>query len=565
VVDTSTEAMILIEYLAERGIIANYDLVGMPNEIDELFQDISEVDGKKFVIWIEKRIRKFEQEIIEYLLNNPSLKEILKYGEDLFSQINHDTLSFKRSNRGVNKGKITIKAMHALLSISEYSYIYWLKGTVSPSTKIFNDIYKCLEDNFKMGKEVFGKDFFSFINDEKTNIIIKHIKSVLTEGDKITGWQSDYMKYFGRYPNQIPNIKKEILKLLIDNKGVEIDQLLGTESEGKNGEGLFESLLNKYKTFNDKKKLTEYIYYLSFGLAQTNYKTIEKAVEMGGLLKLITTQFEFIDKLINKGILDPKKGIHIQKEISLEVSCIKKGHKRDKLVVDLLSGRHGCQDCTVWTNEKITQTMVYDIFKKMETISPNIQFLEFKMQKSYTEIFSKETIQSFEGYDKDWNPNYWRVDAYVKLKISDKIVEIVIESDGLQHSKTDEGFKAWLYLTHNYKILDKIADEKLKTIKRSELESYWHKMRIIADDFRDKMFEDLDAKYSLRVPTWSPDLKYVWRRTEYILARLIPFLEENYNLNLTQDISEFDEYWFMDEKMWEKISDDVNNFNKLKN
>ncbi|MBD3215031.1 MAG: hypothetical protein GF311_20635 [Candidatus Lokiarchaeota archaeon] len=169
----------------------------------------------------------------------------------------------------------------------------------------------------------------------------------------------------------------------------------------------------------------------------------------------------------------------------------------------------------------------------------------------------ENTIETFEGYDSKWEYKKWRVDVYVRLRIGERIVEIAVESDGIQHSDTGQGFKAWLWHTGIYKELNEIEDWELKEQKLEEYKLLHKRMRIKTDKFRDNIFEKSDNKFSVRVPTYSSEVSGN-RRFKYIESFIIPFLENNYDVDLTSRSYKFDH---LDDSLWAEFNDVVFDFN----
>lgn len=324
------------------------------------------------------------------------------------------------------------------------------------------------------------------------------IKNTLTKGVKLVDWRTEYRSYFGR-DDLIQNVKNQILKFFKINDGKEIDKILKTQKEGIKGRGLFELLLKKYNTKEKKQELVEVLYYLCFGESNTNYYHIKNKLKEDNLANLKSTQYEFIELIIKKDIIN-KIGLTIGNDIRLQIECLEKGHVHDVNINNLLSGtdHYGCPACNNWKNEKITTAMVHEIFNRAKKIG-NICSSKIYTKFHYYKIFGKEKIKTLVPikFSDNWHSDKWTIDIYIifdvlKNENEDFITKtfyLGVESDGNQHQFSNNGYETWLKLN------------KRKKNRKSYRE--WINLRINVDKYKNFLFKGVNKKFLIRIPTYS--------------------------------------------------------------
>ena len=541
----------------EEGIIPKYDVLGMPEEINKKISELAHLDGQEFIQHIRHIINSYEQTIVEYILNKfesgvsknykgNNYWEILadyitpKVGSfgyriyrymqehpdasnqdlyELFPSAHPKTVSryrrqyingeLKLQFRRNNDNQISAGFYSLLLDIHSTTFSRWKTGKFNPRINNIFDLFNHLDEFFGdlklkdddqvLGSLILGTNPNLLIELAKSKIIKDHIKNVLLKGTRKRNWRNEYRKYFGRDDDIYKNIRLEILHVLdLENKentGEQVDIMLGTESEGQNGKGLFELLLAEYDTDRERANLVELLYYLAFGSASTNYQDLVKIAKDFGIVMLITTHFEFLKMVMEEVILGDKTiGL-----LTINVECLEKGHPNSFFIKSLLDNAYGCKKCNNWKQEKITAAMTYDVFSDALKNNKVVSF-EIYTQYLYKDIFALETIKTSgkNKYQKNWRPWRWTIDVYIGFTIMEKndegkLVEktyyLGLESDGQQHQNSRKGYEFWLSLKRRTDTPENFRD--------------WLKNQIKKDGYKDGLFEIVSNKYLIRMPTYA--------------------------------------------------------------
>jgi hypothetical protein len=496
VIDSSKESMDLLRFLSERGIISQYDVLGMPDEFDKALRKLSNIDGQEFTQSVKFFIAENEKAITQHLQLNPQLEHILRGGEKLYgSNAIKDNGEFRKYG-----GEIPDAYLAAILDISVDSFQGWLKGKNRPVVNTLIDIHRGLINNFgSLNLKIDGKNIkmheylFEIAVDIKTEIIVRQLKSVLVDGEVENKpyTSSELINYFGRQNTAPDNIQAEIFELLKNSKtGNDLDSLLGTDN-------LFQQLLGEYKTSHKKKKIAKVLYYLSFGTSQTNYQKIKDKVKSDGIMKLLTTHFEFLDMILRKDIINDD-ALNIHTDIYVDMECLDKEHSIVQRVTYIGKSHYGCPKCNNYKNEKISTAMVYELFEEARK-NGNIIDFKFKTQETYHNIFGKQTVDNLQhpdapNFDKSWHSYLWTCDICLEFTIDTSIgpkkYTLGVESDGLQHQDSEDGYNQWRRLNRRGPDSPKNRDD-------------WKRFRINVDRYKNSLFLNDPNKFLIRIPTYA--------------------------------------------------------------